>query len=323
MSRSLASAARPAAVGATLTISPGTALAGQDYVGTSSVVSFGSGDAASRVVTIPIVNDNVAEAAESFSVTLSAPTGGATLGAPIAAVARSADNDPPAAPVVTLDVSTKRLDLSWNAVPTALTYKVFLNPDGASGFAQIGADVAAPSTTASLDVSVHSFNWAAALLRVEACNDTACSGSPALSASSAMLAAIGYFKAASVDANDALGTSVAVSGDGATVVVGVPGEDSNATGIDGNAAINTSLNSGAAYVFARTDGDWSQQAYIKASNTSPGECIRQQGRDQHGRLDDRHQRAGKEHQRGRGVRVRAERSKLGAAGLADCKQHAR
>jgi hypothetical protein len=261
------------AVGATLTISPGTALAGQDYVGTSSLVSFGSGDAASRVVTIPMVNDNVAEAAESFSVTLAVPTGGATLGAPIAAVATIADNDPPAAPVVTLNVSTKRLDLSWNAVPTALTYKVLLNADGASGFTQIGADVAAPSTTASLDVSVHSFNWAAALLRVEACNATACSGSQALSASSAMLAAIGYFKAASVDADDALGTSVAVSGDGTMVVVGVPGEDSNASGIDGNAAINTALSSGAAYVFARTDGDWSQQAYIKASNTSPGNAF--------------------------------------------------
>ncbi len=255
-------------VGATLTISAGTALAGQDYVGTSSVVSFGSGDASSRIVSIPIVNDNTAESAESFSVTLSAPTGGATLGAPIAAVASIRDNDPPAPPVLTLTPHTKRLDISWNAVPTALTYKVFLNPDGVSGFTQVGADVLAPTTTASLDVSVHTFKWAAALFRVEACNDTACSGSVALSASNAMLAAIGYFKAASVDSNDAFGTSVAVSGDGATVVVGVPGEDSNATGIDGNAANNSASGSGAAYVFARTAGAWSQQAYLKASNTA-------------------------------------------------------
>src|SRR5688572_28979818 len=66
-------------VGATLTISPDTAVAGQDYVGTSSTVSFASGDASSRIVSIPIVNDNLAESAESFSATLSAPTGGATL----------------------------------------------------------------------------------------------------------------------------------------------------------------------------------------------------------------------------------------------------
>jgi trimeric autotransporter adhesin len=255
-------------VGATLTLSPDTALAGQDYVGTSSTVSFGSGDASSRIVSIPIVNDNVAESAESFSVTLSAPTGGATLGAPFAAVASIRDNDPPASPVPTLTPHTKRLDISWTAVPTALTYQVFLNPDGVSGFTQVGADVVAPATTASIDVSVHTFRWPAALLRVEACNDTACSGSTALSVASAMLPTIGYLKAASVDANDTFGTSVAVSGDGGTVIVGVPGEDSNATGIDGNAANNGTANAGAVYVFGRTAGEWSQQAYLKASNTA-------------------------------------------------------
>jgi Calx-beta domain/FG-GAP repeat len=261
------------AVGATLTISPGTAVAGQDYVGTSSIVSFGSGDAASRIVSIPIVNDNTAEPAESFTVTLSAPTGGATLGAPIAAVASIRDNDPPASPVLTLTPHTKRLDVSWNAVPTALNYKVFLNPDGISGFAQVGADVVAPATNVSLDVSVHTFKWPAALLRVEACNDTACTGSVALSTASAMLPAIGYLKAASVDSNDTFGASVAVSGDGTTVVAGVPGEDSNATGIDGNAANNSTSGSGAAYVFARIAGEWSQQAYLKASNTALGNAF--------------------------------------------------
>jgi hypothetical protein len=260
-------------VGATLTMTPGTALAGQDYVGTSSTVSFGSGDASSRIVAIPLVNDNVAESAESFSVTLSAPTGGAPLGAPTSAIATIADNDPPAAPAVTLDVSTKQLNLSWNAVPTALTYKVFLNPDGASGFTQVGADVAAPTTSASLDVSVHTFKWAAASVRVEACNATACSGSPAMSVSDAMLGAIGYLKAASIDAGDSLGAGVAISGDGTTVVVGAPSEDSNATGIDGNAALNGAPNSGAVYVIARTASGWGQQAYVKASNTALGDAF--------------------------------------------------
>ena len=248
-------------VGATLTLTPGTALAGQDYVGTSSVVTFGPGDAASRIVTIPIVNDTAAELAESFSVTLSAPTGGATLGAPIAAVASIRDNDPPAPPVLTLTPHAKRLDISWNAVPTALTYKVFLNPDGVSGFAQVGADILAPTTTASFDVSVHTFKWPAALFRIEACNDTACSGSVALSVASAMLPAIGYLKAANPNANDTFGASVAVSGDGATVVVGVPGDD------------NTAAGSGAAYVFARIAGEWSQRAYLKASAAAAGNAF--------------------------------------------------
>jgi hypothetical protein len=248
-------------VGATLTLTPGTALAGPDYIGTSSVVTFGPGDAASRIVAIPIVNDTAAELAESFSVTLSAPTGGATLGAPIAAVASIRDNDPPAPPVLTLTPHTKRLDISWNAVPTALNYKLFLNPDGISGFTQVGADVLAPETSASIDISVHTFKWPAALFRVEACNDTACSGSIALSVASAMLPAIGYLKATSPNANDTFGTSVGVSGDGSTVVVGVPGDDTTAAG------------SGAAYVFARIAGEWSQQAYLKASGAAAGNAF--------------------------------------------------
>ncbi|HKU13199.1 MAG TPA: Calx-beta domain-containing protein [Steroidobacteraceae bacterium] len=260
-------------VGATLTITPGSAVAGSDYVGTSSTVSFGAGDASSRIVSIPIVNDSVAELAESFSVTLSAPSGGATLGAPTTAQVSISDNDPPNTPVVSLAATTKRLDLSWNAVPTALIYKVFLNPDGASGFTQVGANIAAPTTTASIDVSVHTFKWPGALVRVEACNDTACSGSPALSATNRMLSAIGYLKAASVDVNDQAGASVALSGDAATVVVGVPAEDSNATGIDGNAANNASANSGAAYVFARTADGWTQQAYVKAANAAAGDSF--------------------------------------------------
>ncbi len=75
-----------------------------------------------------------------------------------------------------------------------------------------------------------------------------------------------YLKASNTDAVDLFGWSVAVSGD--TVVVGAWGEDSNATGVNGNQADNSAVDSGAAYVFFRDAvGVWSQQAYLKASNT--------------------------------------------------------
>lgn len=45
------------------------------------------------------------------------------------------------------------------------------------------------------------------------------------------------------------------------------GEDSNATDVDGNETNNDATTSGAAYVFTRTGAMWSQQAYLKASNT--------------------------------------------------------
>jgi hypothetical protein len=75
-----------------------------------------------------------------------------------------------------------------------------------------------------------------------------------------------YLKASNSDAGDRFGWSVAISGD--TIVVGAYGEASSATGVDGNQASNGSSNAGAAYVFVRSGITWSQQAYLKASNTN-------------------------------------------------------
>src|SRR5438128_1322177 len=78
-----------------------------------------------------------------------------------------------------------------------------------------------------------------------------------------------YLKASNTDAGDDFGFAVAISGD--TVVVGAAGEDSNATGVDGDGTNNSASNSGAAYVFVRSGTMWSQQAYLKASNTDAGD----------------------------------------------------
>ena len=75
-----------------------------------------------------------------------------------------------------------------------------------------------------------------------------------------------YLKASNTGTKDDFGTSVAISGD--TIVVGADAEDSKATGVDGNQADNSATDSGAAYVFVRQDGKWTQQAYLKASNTT-------------------------------------------------------
>lgn len=74
-----------------------------------------------------------------------------------------------------------------------------------------------------------------------------------------------YLKASNAEANDLFGTSVAISGD--SIVVGAINEDSSAVGINGNELDNSSNDSGAAYVFVRIGTDWSQQAYLKPSNT--------------------------------------------------------
>jgi hypothetical protein len=85
------------------------------------------------------------------------------------------------------------------------------------------------------------------------------------------LAQQAYVKASNTALEDFFGDAVAVSGD--TVVVGANGEDSAAVGVNGNDADDTALGAGAAYVFVRTGGGWSQQAYLKASNTENGDLF--------------------------------------------------
>jgi hypothetical protein len=74
-----------------------------------------------------------------------------------------------------------------------------------------------------------------------------------------------YLKASQVDAEDGFGWSVAISGD--TVVVGAKYEDSGTTGIN-STPNEDAFRAGAAYVFVRTGTNWSQQAYLKASQSN-------------------------------------------------------
>lgn len=77
-----------------------------------------------------------------------------------------------------------------------------------------------------------------------------------------------YIKASNSDAYDGFGGAIAVSDDGRTLAVGASGERSSATGIDGDQGDNSIYQAGAVYVFDRDPIDgWSQQAYVKASNT--------------------------------------------------------
>jgi K319-like protein/FG-GAP repeat protein len=75
-----------------------------------------------------------------------------------------------------------------------------------------------------------------------------------------------YLKASNTDAGDFFGLSVSLSGD--TLAVAAPQESSCATGVNGNQADNGCVSAGAVYVFTRSGTTWTQQAYIKASNTN-------------------------------------------------------
>ena len=61
-----------------------------------------------------------------------------------------------------------------------------------------------------------------------------------------------YVKASNTGNDDEHGTGVAISGDGQTIAIGAPREDSAATGIDGDALDNTKTDSGAVYIYVRS-----------------------------------------------------------------------
>jgi hypothetical protein len=65
--------------------------------------------------------------------------------------------------------------------------------------------------------------------------------------------------------NHHFGEAVAISGN--TLVVGAPGEESNAIGVNGDSTNQGFTAAGAAYVFVLNNGVWTEQAYLKASNT--------------------------------------------------------
>jgi predicted porin len=184
----------------------------------------------------------------------------------------------PATPTITaptavnMTVSGKSLDFTWTAGSHVDHYRISVNPDGASGFtvATGAGAIANTATSYSLEIPVHKTNWLAAQYIVESCNadDSNCVTSPNQTlALIDSVAATVYVKASNTGASDSFGWSVSLSADGNTLAVGARNEASVTTGINGNQADNTTVNSGAVYVFSRTGNTWVQQAYVKASNT--------------------------------------------------------
>ena len=75
--------------------SNGTATAGQDYTTKANTLNWAAGDAANKIFTVAITNDTTKENDETINLTLSNPTGGATLGAQATATITIADDDNP------------------------------------------------------------------------------------------------------------------------------------------------------------------------------------------------------------------------------------
>lgn len=84
-----------------------------------------------------------------------------------------------------------------------------------------------------------------------------------------------YIKTSVTSSSKSFGRSVTLSAEGNTLAVGAPSENGSATGIDGEYT-GAAVSAGATYVFTRDiSGTWSQEAYIKASNTDANDFFGQ------------------------------------------------
>jgi hypothetical protein len=137
-----------------------------------------------------------------------------------------------------------------------------------------------------------------------------------------------YLKPSNTRMYDYFSSGLAISADGSTLAVGADGEPSSAKGVNGSQSDSSMPNAGAVYVFTRSSaGTWTQQAFIKPSNTQADEYFGQSvalSADGNtlavgapGRVQqlDRHRRQRRRHlriARRRGLRVHANRGQLGA-----------
>ncbi|HEX3151537.1 MAG TPA: Calx-beta domain-containing protein [Gemmataceae bacterium] len=133
------------------TTADGSAHAGTDYTLTSGMFTWASGDAADKIITIPIIDGGVPQADKTFTINLSNFTPAATAGAQSmttvtiggrSAIAFSASSYPFANEGDTATITVKRLTGSYGAA--TVNYSV------TAGTATAGSDYGTPNGTGTL-----------------------------------------------------------------------------------------------------------------------------------------------------------------------------
>jgi hypothetical protein len=264
------------AVSFNITSRNGTANAPQDYTAVSTTLAFAAGETAPKSATIAISDDAIDEPDETFHLTLTVPSAGATLGSTSEVLVTIADDESRlAAPTAAMSAAYKQLHVDWTSVPGANRYRLMKDPTGRDGFSQVGTDLPATATSVDFDVVPLQEDWLNARYLIEACNDAGCTPSNSMSVTGMSVPLIGYLKAANTGEFDRFGYSVSMSDDGNTLAVGAPDENSAARGIGGEQAddcdatesFNCASSAGAVYVYTRSGATWSGPVYVKASNT--------------------------------------------------------
>ena len=144
------------AVGVSYATSNGTATAGSDYTAASGTLSWADGDTASKTFTVAIINDAVVEPNETVTLTLSAPTGGATLGPTNPATLTITNDDvPPPAGALQFSAATYTMAEGGGTATITVTRTggssgaVGVSYASSNGTATAGTDYTAASGTLS------------------------------------------------------------------------------------------------------------------------------------------------------------------------------
>jgi hypothetical protein len=137
----------------------GSAAAGSDYTNTSGTLNWASGDSASKTICVPILQDTLAESAETFTVTLSGASG-ASQGSPSVNTVTINDDDAGTG-ALSFSSATYSTSEAANATITVnrtggSTGTVTVNYATSNGTATAGTDYTATSGTLTFGPSVTS-----------------------------------------------------------------------------------------------------------------------------------------------------------------------
>ncbi|MBT8139306.1 MAG: FG-GAP repeat protein [Gammaproteobacteria bacterium] len=171
-------------------------------------------------------------------------------------------------PVLVLQ-QVRQFGFSWSDAAAATHYRLLENPDGLSGYSQVGADILPGEEGVVIEVPL--YHRVSASYIVQSCDATQCLDSDQMQVSGSLVDSVGYFKASNAEAGDQFGFALALSADGNVMAIGAPSEDSAAQGVDGDSADNSLASSGAVFIFSNTAAGWQQSAYLKAHNPDAGD----------------------------------------------------
>jgi len=198
----------------------------------------------------------------------------------------------------------KTFDFSWPAAAGAQTYQLWESPNGDGIYDEPPLVEGLIGTKFSLTRPLHLRFGASYVLK--ACNAQGCTDSEEVKVAESMAETVGYFKASAPGIGDLFGYSVAISADGYTIAVGAPHPDgagavymfvrsddqwkflamvkapaaksefghSVALSADGTTLAvgapredgGNVMDSGAVYMFVRSNDTWPMEDYIKAFN---------------------------------------------------------